>query len=229
METKNIYNLIILDESGSMTSIQQQAVSAVNETIQGIRKASRNADGQNFFVSLVVFEGDGVKGVRTVRERVPIENIENIMDEEYQPGGCTPLYDAMGLSISALSKVTKKEDCVLVTIITDGMENSSKEYSGRVIKDIVAEKRKSGWTFAYIGANQDAVEVARELHIRNALNFEATPTGTGRMGHKLSRSTENYCCCMCEPDIIARGDMANFFEDGLIVPDCLPDHKVPVQ
>jgi len=90
METKNIYNLIILDESGSMGAIEKQAVSAMNETIQGIRKAQKMNPEQNFYVSLVVFEGDGVKGVRTLRDRVPIENIEDLKQEEYNPGACTP-------------------------------------------------------------------------------------------------------------------------------------------
>ena len=203
METKNIYNLIILDESGSMSAIERQAVSAMNETFAGIRKAQKTNPEQNYFVSLVVFEGDGVKGVRTVRDRVPVENIKDIRPEEYNPGACTPLYDAMGLAINNLSNVTKPGDPVLVTIITDGMENSSTEYSGRAIKELVSRKRESGWTFAYIGANQDAVEVARELDIRNALNFEATEDGTTEMGEILAESTIAYFCaapCGCPED-----------------------------
>ena len=203
MEAKNIYNLIILDESGSMTAIERQAVSAMNETIQGVRNAQKVNPEQNYFISLVVFEGDGVKGVRTVRDRVPVENIEDIKQEEYCPGACTPLYDAMGLAINNLDKVTKKGDPVLVTIITDGMENSSTEFSGAAIKSLVSKKRESGWTFAYIGANQDAVEVARELDIKNALNFEATEEGTEEMGNILKESTVMYCMaapCGCLED-----------------------------
>jgi len=210
METKkNIYNLIILDESGSMSSIERQAVSAMNETFAGIRKARETNPDQNYFVSLVVFEGDGVKGVRTVRDRVPVENIEDIRQEEYRPGACTPLYDAMGVAISNLSKVTRKDDPVLVTVITDGMENASEEYSGRAIKDLVSKKREMGWTFAYIGANQDAVEVARELDIHNALNFEATGEDTREMGQILAESTVEFCCaapCGCAEDL------DNFFD-----------------
>lgn len=193
MEAKNIYNLIILDESGSMSNIEKQAVSAVNETIQGIRKAQKLNPGQNYYVSLVVFEGDGPRGVRFVRDRVPVENIEDIKQEEYIPGACTPLYDAMGLSITALKEATRENDSVLVTIITDGMENSSIEFSGSTIKALVSKQRELGWTFAYIGANQDAVEVATELDIRNALNFDASEEGTMNMGHALSEATKMYC------------------------------------
>ena len=210
MEAKNIYNLIILDESGSMTTIEHQAVSAINETIQGVRKAQKANPEQNYFISLVVFEGEGVKGVRTVRDRVPVENIENIKQEEYQPGSFTPLYDAMGISIKALSKVTRKEDPVLVTIITDGMENSSEKYSASAIKRLVSNKREAGWTFAYIGANQDAVEVARELEIRNALNFEASEEGTKRMGKVLRESTG---CFFEEQSRRSMADLDGFFQD----------------
>jgi uncharacterized protein YegL len=211
MKTKNIYNLIILDESGSMTAIERQAVSAMNETFQGIRNASKANPEQNFFVSLVVFEGIGVKGVRTVRDRILVENIQDISQEEYRPGGCTPLYDAMGVAISSLSKVTKDGDPVLVTVITDGMENASEEYSGKAIKELVSRKREKGWTFAYIGANQDAVEVACELDIRNALNFEATEAGTKRMGRKLAGATALYCKSVADSECC--GDMENFFEN----------------
>lgn len=181
----------------------------MNETIQGVRKAQNANPEQNYFISLVVFEGDGVKGVRTVRDRVPVENIEDIKQEEYQPGACTPLYDAMGLAINNLDKVTKKGDPVLVTIITDGMENSSTEFSGSAIKKLVSDKREYGWTFAYIGVNQEAVEVARELDIKNALNFEATEEGTEEMGSILAESTIMFCrsapnCSMADSD--------NFFQ-----------------
>jgi len=210
METKNIYNLIILDESGSMTSIERQAVSAMNETIQGVRNAQKTNPDQNYYISLVVFEGNGMSGVRTVRDRVPVENIEDIKQEEYRPGACTPLYDAMGFAINNLKKVTKKEDPVLVTIITDGMENSSEEYSGKAVKALVSKQRESGWTFAYVGANQDAVEVARELDIKNALNFEATEEGTEEMGNILAESTMMFSMCAPKGCI---ADMDDFFSE----------------
>jgi len=211
METKNIYNLIILDESGSMTSIQRQAVSAMNETIQGVRNAQKDNPEQNYFISLVVFEGSGMRGVRTVRDRIPVANIEDIRQEEYRPGGCTPLYDAMGSAINHLKNATKKEDPVLVTIITDGMENSSEEYSGKAIKNLVSMQRECGWTFAYVGANQDAVEVARELDIKNALNFDATEKGTKRMGDILAYSTRMYNMRSCQCEMADRDD---FFSEN---------------
>ena len=177
----NVYNLILLDESGSMNSIWRQALDGINETLNGIRKTQDEYPSQHQYVSIVTFEGNGVRGVKTLRDRIPVENIQNLKDDDYRPGGCTPLYDAMGLSLNYLQHCVRDEDVVLVTIITDGYENSSNEYSGQAIKTLVEKLRGRGWTFAYIGANQDAVEVAKGLNIDNAMNFDATPQGTVMM------------------------------------------------
>lgn len=157
-----IYNLIVLDESGSMSSIYNQALSGINEVINGIRQNQEKYPEQRHFVSIVTFEGEGMSGVKTRRDCVPVGEVADLTKKDYRPGGCTPLYDAMGKAISELDRKVEVGDGVLVTIITDGMENSSQEYSGRAVKNLVAMQRKKGWTFAYIGANQDAVEVGGE-------------------------------------------------------------------
>ena len=183
MEKKsiNVYNLLIIDESGSMHSIYDQALSGINETLNGIRNAQNDYPDQNQYVSIVTFEGNGMGGVKTRRDRVPAAKVEDMTKSDYRPGGCTPLYDAMGQAISHLDSSVNEGDAVLVTIITDGMENASCEYSGKAVKELVSRQREKGWTFAYIGANQDAVEVARDLNISNALNFDASPEGTVMM------------------------------------------------
>ena len=72
-KSMNIYNLIILDESGSMESIYSQALSGINETLSGIRRTQEDYPQQNHFVSIVTFEGSGMKGVKTRRDtRVPL-------------------------------------------------------------------------------------------------------------------------------------------------------------
>ena len=85
----NVYNLIVLDESGSMYSIARQAVDGINETLNGIRKTQQEEPYQRQYVSIVTFEGNGVKGVKTIRDRVPIENVKNLGEGDYCPGGCT--------------------------------------------------------------------------------------------------------------------------------------------
>ena len=178
---KRIFNLIIIDESGSMQSIKKEAIYSVNETIQTIRSAQKKHEAQEHYVSLVTFNDN----VKTVYECVPADEIKELTAETYQPDCCTALYDAMGISLNALHKKVAEDDKVLVTVVTDGYENASKEYSGKAIKALVDELKAKGWVFAYIGANQDVEAVAATISITNVLNFEATVEGTAMMSSKL--------------------------------------------
>ena len=177
----NIYNVIILDESGSMSSIYRETLTGINEVLNGIRKNQEEFPDQKHFVTIVTFEGSGMAGVKTRRDRVPISTVAPFEQNDYRPGGCTPLYDAMGKTLSELEGMVHEDDKVVATVITDGMENSSQEYSGKIVKNLVTRLRGMGWAIAYIGANQDAVEVARNLNIGNALNYNATPEGMKEM------------------------------------------------
>ena len=173
-----VFNVIILDKSGSMESIRKAAVDGFNETLAGIKKAQeRFADTQEHFVSLLTFCNCEK---RYVFDKVPAANARPLAMIEYQPCCCTPLYDAMGFTLTSMRKhVSKIEDSVVVvTIITDGLENASVEYSGAAVKKLVEELKGEGWTFTYMGANQDAVEIAFTLSIRNARNFSATAHDT---------------------------------------------------
>jgi uncharacterized protein YegL len=200
----NIYNVIILDESGSMSSIYDQALSGINEVLSGIRKNQEEFPDQQHYVSIVTFEGHGIAGVKTRRDRVPIEKVGEFTRKDYRPGGCTPLYDAMGKALNELEGHISDGDRVMATIITDGYENSSEEYSGLAVKALVSRLREKGWTFAYIGANQDAVEVARDLNIANALNYDATPEGMVSMRFsfkKANRKMAEFVARCAEPQM----------------------------
>ena len=188
----NIYTLIILDESGSMTSIYDQALSGANETIQTIRIAQASAYDQRQFLTFVTFDSGDREWVRTIIDTKPIDKVRELTRDDYRPYGCTPLYDAMGQSLLSLERKVSEGDQVLVTIITDGMENSSRSYSGAHICEIVKRLRAKGWTFVYIGANQDAVEVAKRMNIDNAMNFQATHEDTRRMWDDYRGSTSAY-------------------------------------
>lgn len=209
----NIYNLIILDESGSMSSIQQQAISSMNETIQTVKAAQKKHPELKQFISLISFSGSGMEGVKVIRDRVSADSVAEIREEEYVPDSCTPLYDAMGFGITSLDKAIAKEDTVLVTIITDGMENSSEVYSSSAVSELVESQRKKGWTFAYIGANQDSVEVAREMNISNALNFRANGHGVKKMTRTLNELRTTFYDMACEaPDSLR--DRKDLFIDA---------------
>ena len=184
METNNntaktqVYNLIILDKSGSMSSIAKAAIAGFNETVGGIRSAQeRFKDTQEHFVSLMIF----CNCEKTmVYDMVPVAEVKELTSKEYQPCCCTPLYDAMGISINALYKAIKdKEDATaVVTVITDGLENASKEYTGQAIKALVERmKDEEGWNFAYIGTNQDVRATSASLSIDNHMEFRDDEAG----------------------------------------------------
>lgn len=200
----NIYNVIILDESGSMSSIYKETLQSMNEVLGGIRKNQEEFPEQQHFVTFVTFEGHGIEGIKVRRDRVPIRTIQDLTEKDYRPGGCTPLYDAMGKTLNELEGLVNEGDKVMATIITDGYENASTEYSGRTVKTLVERLRKKGWVFAYIGANQDAVEVAKDLNISNALNYEASPEGMVMMSarfQKASKRMSEFVACKAKPSM----------------------------
>lgn len=175
---QKVFNLIILDESGSMSAIEEQAVSGLNETLQTISKAQSKHEEQEHYVSFVTFN---TNGIRIVMDRMQIDGDKALKWTDYNPDACTPLFDAMGESINRLKKYVKDEDVVLVTIITDGMENASREFTGKDIKRLVSEMKERGWVFAYIGTNQDVDAVADSMGIKSRMNYEYLQTGADEM------------------------------------------------
>jgi Mg-chelatase subunit ChlD len=191
-----IYNLIILDASGSMYSIRNEAIAGVVETIQTIRTAQDENAEQEQLLSLVVFNS---KHIATVYDRMPITKVPDFNEKDYLPTDCTPLYDAMGNSITNLQRYIDENDNVLVTIITDGFENASREWNHQRVFQLVEDLKKKNWLFTYIGANQDALAVARDMGIDQSMNFMSSVEGTKAMFMKEKRSRKAFY------DKLARG------------------------
>ena len=208
MKTR-IFNLIIIDESGSMQSIKKEAIDNVNETIQTIRSAQKKHSEQEHFVSLVTFNDS----VKMVYECVSADEVKELTAETYCPDCCTALYDAMGISLNALRKKVAEADKVLVTIVTDGEENASCEYSGKAIKALVDELKGKGWVFAYIGANQDVEAVAATISITNVISFETTSKGTQMMTDCVNKGRERLYSCIAKPEFNSDIANKNFFKD----------------
>lgn len=152
-----IYNVVILDKSGSMTSIRKQAVDSVNETFGCIRSMRKKNAEQEQFVTLVAFCGCEQK---VIYENTPIEKVNNITPSDYEPCCMTPLYDAIGNVCTRLHTTVKDDESasVAVTIITDGYENASREFSAKAIKALIEAYKQEGWMFAYIGADSPAAK-----------------------------------------------------------------------
>ena len=121
-----------------------------------------------------------------------VESDKKLKWTDYNPDDCTPLFDAMGRSLNELKNHVSDEDVVLVTIITDGYENASREYSGHDIKNLVAELKARGWVFAYIGTNQDVDAVADDMGIRSRMCYEYSDLGASEMFRTESRSKREF-------------------------------------
>lgn len=186
---QKVFNLIILDESGSMETIAEQAVSGLNETFQTISAAQKDHQEQKHFISFVTFNGIAI---RTIMDRLPVVNGMLKKWTDYRPDACTPLLDAMGRSLNELKKHVGDEDVVLVTIITDGMENASREYSGSDIKRLVADLKERGWVFAYIGTNQDVDAVADDMGICSRMRYKYSAEGTRDMFMAETRQRRSF-------------------------------------
>jgi hypothetical protein len=191
MATDNVYNLIILDESGSMSAIKDATISGFNEVVQTIKGIEKKFPEQKHFISLVTFNGLGIK---TKLDKHSVSDLVQIDKDTYNPDSLTPLYDAIGLSILKLRMdIAGVENAnVLVTILTDGEENDSKEFSGSQIKKIIDEQKALGWTFTYIGANQDVEKVAASISITNTMNYMANDKDVHKMFVKESESRIRY-------------------------------------
>ena len=208
MKTR-IFNLIIIDESGSMQSIKKEAIDSVNETIQTIRAAQKKHEGQEHFITIVSFNDD----VKSICKCVSADEAKELTAETYCPNCSTALYDAMGISLNELRKNVAENDKVLVTVVTDGYENASKEYDGKAIKSLVDELKAKGWVFAYVGANQDVEQVAATISITNVMNFEATRQGTMMMSTKLNSARARFFDSIYECCFNAAEANFNFFDN----------------
>jgi hypothetical protein len=186
----NVYNLIILDESGSMGSIKSATIRGCNEIVETIKDVEMRFPEQKHFISFVTFNSDGIKEILWNEE---VSKLNPINARLYNPALSTPLYDAIGTSLSRL-----KEDLptdvtynVLVTILTDGEENSSSAYSHAEVKKMIDELKTGSWTFAYIGANHDVESTAVSLSITNTMRFEANDADLSKMFAKEKNARYN--------------------------------------
>ncbi len=183
--------LLILDKSGSMSSLRDKTISSFNEQIQTIKRLDKEFTDQKYFISLITFNDK----VDETYMNVPAEEVEEITLKDYNPDGGTALLDAMGQGISRLEdyispKMTDSSKIVtaVVVVMTDGEENASKTWDTTKVKTLVERLNKNDkWTISYIGANQDAIMNSRNLgvNINNTVNYKASSRGTAAVANAL--------------------------------------------
>jgi len=211
-KNKKTYYLLILDKSGSMASVIRPTVEGFNEQVQMIKNLQEKYPGQEIKVSLTTFnhiidhdlflkKPSDLKELQPLRPPRVRGNTDLFQNDKitYWPRGMTALYDAIGKSVRKLNKSIKDEikndeASAVVVIITDGHENSSEKYSYDEIKKMIARlERSKNWTFSYLGATPDAVNIARGMNINehNALFFKKQNIKSV-FADQLSESMDEY-------------------------------------
>ena len=173
------YINVILDKSGSMQSVLTDTIGGFNTWLDAQRKAKGSQS-----LALTLFD--------TGLERSNYDDLmacPHLTKKTYVPSGMTALLDAIGVTIKAVPVKAKK---VLVVIITDGYENSSREYTRDAIKELIKERELEGWTFAYLGASQAGFDEAGHLGISLRSHYSPTGKGTAAAFMNLSGSTMDY-------------------------------------
>lgn len=190
-----VFNLIILDESGSMDSVCHQTISGCNETLATVRAAAAAyPDKLHSLVSIYTFKSDaGVPSRYLVKNANPNE-VKDITLKDYTPLGCTPLLDAVGSTMSELMAVAAihEDATAIVTIITDGEENSSSQYNWQQVARIISQAKELGWTINLIGANIDVDAMASIINIDNRMAFTADEEDVNRMFGDFNSSARNH-------------------------------------
>lgn len=203
MNTELTELVFILDRSGSMGGLESDTIGGFNGMI-----ARQKADGKKVNVTTVLFDDEA----EIIHDRFPIEIIEPLTEKEYFVRGCTALLDAVGAAIEKMDNVQKhlpeahKAGKVIFVITTDGLENSSENFTYEQIRRMISAKKECGWEFLFLGANIDAGKEAEKIGIaRNrSVTYENDSKGISinfqAVGKALSKAVNS------EEDAI-------FFED----------------
>jgi uncharacterized protein YegL len=169
--------VFILDKSGSMSGLETDTIGGYNSML-----AKQQAVEGECRITTVLFDNN----YELLHDRIDIRAVSPISEKEYQIGGSTALLDAIGRTIHKIGNAQKhtaneyRAEKVMLVIITDGEENSSREYSAKRIKQMIErQKSRYEWEFIFLGANIDAVETAGRFGISadRAQNYHADSEG----------------------------------------------------
>lgn len=187
--------VFILDRSGSMSGLEADTIGGFNSMIAKQKKEEGEA-----YISTVLFDDT----CEVLYDRVPVNKVEPMNDNQYYVRGCTALLDAIGGAIHHIGNVHKyareedRPEKTLFIITTDGMENASRQYSYEKVKEMVArQKEKYGWEFLFLGANIDAIDVAGKFGIdsNRALNYVSDHKGTQLNYEVLNKTVSEFRAC----------------------------------
>lgn len=167
--------VFVQDKSGSMSNRRDATVSGYNEYLDTLRD---EAEGE-VLITLTQFN----HGVHPVFASKPLSAIQAMGNKDYVPSGMTALYDAVGVAVRNTELQARKNDKVVVVIMTDGEENHSREYNHATVLELLGQKRTDGWEFIFLGAGEEAWATGQSLGFtwQNSVNY-----GTDDHSHKAA-------------------------------------------
>ena len=194
MKTQRTIYHIIVDKSGSMSSCIRDTINGFNDQLKRIQGMEKEFPDQEILIGLSLFN-DEVSHIKIVQ---PLSTVSALNELNYIPSGCTALLDAIGKTAVLLEECEGNLSSIPITfvvvILTDGHENSSVSYNLKQVREIIQRLEATGkWTFSFIGATLDAVDVAEQMAIKaqNSFHFEKSNMKEA-VWDKLSTSMRGY-------------------------------------
>lgn len=160
MSKSPLYAHILLDRSGSMENCRDTTIDAFNEYVLGLRRS----DEVDARLSLTIFDSDSID---TLQHLEPAQSFMELNRNTYVPRAMTPLLDAIGHAVSQSDAVALREgEKVSLVIITDGLENASREHTKESIRKLLSDRQDNkGWLVTFLGADIDAFAEAGAIGI----------------------------------------------------------------
>ena len=169
--------VFILDRSGSMSGLESDTIGGYNGLLE-----KQKQEGGEAVITTVLFDDH----IELLHDRINLRGVAPITEKEYFVRGSTALLDAIGKTISKIGNAQKhtaeeeRAERVLFVITTDGMENASREYSLKLVREMIErQKTRYGWEFLFLGANIDAAETAESFGIHRDMAVNYNPDGEG--------------------------------------------------
>lgn len=198
MKTNLTELVFILDKSGSMAGLEADTIGGFNSMLSKQQaEITPGGTGGECRITTVLFDNN----YELLHDRIDIEAVSPITGKEYSVGGSTALLDAIGRTVHKIGAVQKntaeeyRAEKVMFVIITDGEENSSREYTAEAVKALIErQKEKYGWEFIFLGANIDAVQTAGRFGIApdRAADYLADSKGTQLSFHVMSQAVASF-------------------------------------
>lgn len=192
---KNFTEIIaIIDESGSMSNLKSDVIGGFNGFIEEQKKVDGDA-----ILTTIMFSSGRDKYYK-VCDGIDLKEFEGLNESNYRPHNMTSLYDAIGRALSENKKriksLSKKDrpDRTILAILTDGLENASREYDKSGILKKIKKREDKGWLVIYLGANQDAFAEGSKFGVskNKALTYTADSDGMAYALGTMSKMSASY-------------------------------------